>query len=190
MTRTTSLDSAGTASLAFVEELFDRYQADPASVPPDWRASFDAWVRGEVTVPAAVAAANGQTAAGRPTRANGQSTPRMVTPDGIATGHALAVANGDVRLPSAPAGEAKPLPLPVAQGSAGEERVAFLQDRVDQLVRAYRVRGHLMAEIDPLGRPRPGLPELDPQFYHLTEHDMDRSFSTDTIEGPQSMSLR
>jgi len=83
-----------------------------------------------------------------------------------------------------------PLPLPVATGTAGEERVAFLQDRVDQLVRAYRVRGHLMAEIDPLGRPRPGLPELDPQFYHLTEEDMDRSFSTDTIEGPQSMSLR
>jgi 2-oxoglutarate dehydrogenase E1 component len=111
-------------------------------------------------------------------------------PDGIATGHAVAVANGDVRLPAAPAGEAKPLPLPVATGTAGEERVAFLQDRVDQLVRAYRVRGHLMAEIDPLGRPRPGLPELDPQFYHLTEEDMDRSFSTDTIEGPQSMSLR
>jgi 2-oxoglutarate dehydrogenase E1 component len=115
---------------------------------------------------------------------------RLVTPDGIATAHAVAISNGDVRLPAAPAGEAMPLPLPVATGTKGEERVAFLQDRVDQLVRAYRVRGHLMAEIDPLGRPRPGLPELDPQFYHLTEEDMDRSFSTDTIEGPQSMSLR
>ena len=113
-----------------------------------------------------------------------------MTPDGIATGQTVALANGEFELPSAPAGEEKPLPLPVATGTAGEERVAFLQDRVDQLVRAYRVRGHLMAEIDPLGRPRPGLPELDPQFYHLTEEDMDRSFSTDTIEGPQSMSLR
>jgi 2-oxoglutarate dehydrogenase E1 component len=116
---------------------------------------------------------------------------KLVAPDGIATAHAVAIANGAVQLPAAPAGEAMPLPLPpMASGSAGEERVAFLQDRVDQLVRAYRVRGHLMAEIDPLGRPRPGLPELDPRFYHLTEEDMDRSFSTDTIEGPQSMSLR
>jgi len=188
---TASIDSAGTASLAFLEELFERYQEDPASVPPDWKAYFDAWAAAGSSAPAA---ANGRPSPpARPPSGNGavsHPAPRMVTPDGIATGHAVAVANGDLRLPAAPAGEAKPLPLPVASGTAGEERVAFLQDRVDQLVRAYRVRGHLMAEIDPLGRPRPGLPELDPQFYHLTEEDMDRSFSTDTIEGPQSMSLR
>jgi 2-oxoglutarate dehydrogenase E1 component len=172
-----------------LEELFDRYQEDPASVPADWRAYFEAWAAGGLPGPAG----NGQPVPPpRPAAGNGvaHAPPRLVMPDGIATGHAVAVANGEVRLPAAPAGEAKPLPLPVATGTAGEERVAFLQDRVDQLVRAYRVRGHLMAEIDPLGRPRPGLPELDPQFYHLTEEDMDRSFSTDTIEGPQSMSLR
>ena len=182
------IDSTGTASLAFLEELFERYQADPASLPDDWRAYFDA-----LQAPAAgrPATGNGHVAG------NGRSARRpavgasLVTPDGIATAHAVAIASGPVTLPAAPAGEAMPLPLPpIAVGTRGEERVAFLQDRVDQLVRAYRVRGHLMAEIDPLGRPRPGLPELDPRFYHLTEEDMDRSFSTDTIEGPQSMSLR
>ena len=189
------IDSAGTASLAFLEELYAQYQEDPASLSADWRRYFDtlqAGADGAVVAPAVNGGADG----GSPASANGngatngQAVTRLVTPDGIATGHAVAISNGDVRLPAAPAGEAKPLPLPVAAGTAGEERVAFLQDRVDQLVRAYRVRGHLMAEIDPLGRPRPGLPELDPQFYHLTEEDMDRAFSTDTIEGPQSMSLR
>src|SRR5687768_13786952 len=34
---------------------------------------------------------------------------------------------------------------------SGERRAAVLQDRVDQMVRAYRVRGHLFAQIDPLG---------------------------------------
>ena len=68
--------------------------------------------------------------------------------------------------------------------------VAILQDRVDQLVRAYRVRGHMIAQIDPLGRHRPALQELDPAFYHFTEAEMDRPFSTDTIEGPQVMTLR
>ena len=188
-----SIDSAGTASLAFLEELFEQYQEDPTSVPADWRAYFDGLrdgqavpVNGSATPltsppqPATLVAPSGLAPA-----------PNLVTPDGIATAHAIAIANGDVKLAAAPAGEAMPLPLPpLATGTAGEERVAFLQDRVDQLVRAYRVRGHLMAEIDPLGRPRPGLPELDPNFYHLTEEDMDRSFSTDTIEGPQSMSLR
>ncbi|MFM7205799.1 MAG: 2-oxoglutarate dehydrogenase E1 component [Planctomycetaceae bacterium] len=187
-----SIDSAGTASLAFLEELFDRYQEDPASVPADWRAYFDGLRAGTS------AAANGHAPAAVPTAPAGRSqaggeaaSSKFVAPDGIATAHAVALSNGAVRLPAAPAGEAMPLPLPsVATGTAGEERVAFLQDRVDQLVRAFRVRGHLMAEIDPLGRPRPGLPELDPAFYHLDDEDMDRSFSTDTIEGPQSMSLR
>ncbi|MFZ4635790.1 MAG: 2-oxoglutarate dehydrogenase E1 subunit family protein, partial [Pirellulales bacterium] len=196
-----SIDSAGTASLAFLEELFEHYQRDPASVPADWRGYFEALQAG-VIAPVAARPASGPTATSTAetraavgeggVQANGSSTnghavvppsAKLVAPDGIATAHAVAIANGEVRLPEAPAGEAMPLPLPpVATGTAGEERVAFLQDRVDQLVRAYRVRGHLMAEIDPLGRPRPGLPELDPAFYHLTEEDMDRSFSTDTIE--------
>ncbi|MDG2012279.1 MAG: hypothetical protein P8J33_02160, partial [Pirellulaceae bacterium] len=37
----------------------------------------------------------------------------------------------------------------------GAESLAQLQDRVDQLVRGFRVRGHLEAKIDPLGIPRP-----------------------------------
>ncbi len=68
--------------------------------------------------------------------------------------------------------------------------MSILQDRVDQLIRAYRVRGHFVAELDPLGMPRPQLPELDPRTYGFTEADMDRKFSTDTIEGSQSMNLR
>ncbi len=68
--------------------------------------------------------------------------------------------------------------------------MAVLQDRVDQLIRAYRGRGHFIAQLDPLGQPRPALPELDPKSYGFTEADLDRSFSTDTIEGPQVMTLR
>lgn len=77
-----------------------------------------------------------------------------------------------------------------SNGNGGQLHLAFLQDRVDQIVRAYRVRGHLVARIDPLGLPRPDQEQLDPAYYHLTEADMDRYFSTDTIEGPQVMTLR
>ena len=68
--------------------------------------------------------------------------------------------------------------------------IVDLQDRVDQLVRAYRVRGHVVAQIDPLGLPRPYQPELDPGFYGFTESDMDRPFSTRTIYGPDVSTLR
>ncbi len=71
-----------------------------------------------------------------------------------------------------------------------ELEMALLQDRVDQLIRAYRVRGHMVAIIDPLGIPRPHFPELDPEYYGFTEADMDRPFSTATIRGPDVLTLR
>ncbi|REK10273.1 MAG: 2-oxoglutarate dehydrogenase E1 component [Planctomycetota bacterium] len=80
---------------------------------------------------------------------------------------------------------------PSRDGRTGSEsRTARLQDRVDQLVRAYRVRGHLVAAIDPLGMPRPEVPELDPGYYGFTEADLDRPFSTMTIRGPDVLTLR
>jgi 2-oxoglutarate dehydrogenase complex dehydrogenase (E1) component-like enzyme len=39
---TDDIDSTGTASLAFLEELFEQYRTDPDGVPPDWRAYFEA----------------------------------------------------------------------------------------------------------------------------------------------------
>ncbi len=79
-----------------------------------------------------------------------------------------------------------------ARGGADvrELEMALLQDRLDQLIRAYRVRGHLVANIDPLGMPRPHLPELDPEYYGFTEQDMERPFSTATIRGPDVLTLR
>ncbi|MCC7191223.1 MAG: 2-oxoglutarate dehydrogenase E1 component [Phycisphaeraceae bacterium] len=66
----------------------------------------------------------------------------------------------------------------------------YLQDRVDQLVRHYRVRGHMIAQIDPLGIPRPDMPELDYRYVKLTEEDLDRTFSTVTLGGADVQTLR
>jgi 2-oxoglutarate dehydrogenase E1 component len=65
-----------------------------------------------------------------------------------------------------------------------------LQDRVDQLIRAYRVWGHMAALLDPLGRPRPVPPELDPAYYGLRTADLKRSFSCATISGPSVLPLQ
>jgi 2-oxoglutarate dehydrogenase E1 component len=49
--------------------------------------------------------------------------------------------------------------------------------RVHQLVNMYRVRGHLIANLDPLGRREPRThPELDINHYGLTIWDLDREF--------------
>lgn len=64
------------------------------------------------------------------------------------------------------------------------------QDKVDQLIRAYRVRGHLLADLDPLGRPKVIYPELNPAYYGFTEADMDIVFSSTTIPGRHTMTLK
>ena len=58
------------------------------------------------------------------------------------------------------------------------------QAAVMQLIHAYRVRGHLMADLDPLGGEGVGSgyhPELDPLTYGLTVWDLDRSFFKSTL---------
>ncbi|WP_339742814.1 2-oxoglutarate dehydrogenase E1 component [uncultured Rubinisphaera sp.] len=68
--------------------------------------------------------------------------------------------------------------------------VAGRQERLDQLIRNYRVRGHILSEIDPLGKKRGNPPELKPEFYGFTEEDMDRRFSTSWMGGPEVRTLR
>lgn len=84
---------------------------------------------------------------------------------------------------------------PVSSGAASTDQqpdalwLARMQERVDQLVREYRVRGHLMAKIDPLGLSRKGPPELDPQSHGLTEEDLRRPFTSPTLEYAKGRTL-
>ncbi|MCL6593552.1 MAG: hypothetical protein K6T31_06210, partial [Alicyclobacillus sp.] len=53
---------------------------------------------------------------------------------------------------------------------------------VHQLINMYRVRGHLIANLDPLGRRRPQThPELDIGHYGLGIWDLERSFPTGSL---------
>ncbi|MGH9900985.1 MAG: multifunctional oxoglutarate decarboxylase/oxoglutarate dehydrogenase thiamine pyrophosphate-binding subunit/dihydrolipoyllysine-residue succinyltransferase subunit, partial [Pyrinomonadaceae bacterium] len=65
------------------------------------------------------------------------------------------------------------------------------QARVLELINAYRVRGHLIADIDPLNAmPLQYHPELDIETYGLTVWDLDREFITGGLGGKESASLR
>ena len=57
------------------------------------------------------------------------------------------------------------------------------QARVYELIRAYRVRGHLLADTNPLGYEPRNHTELDPASYGLTVWDLDRSFLTGGMAG-------
>jgi 2-oxoglutarate dehydrogenase E1 component len=123
-------------SLAFVEELYSAWLADPRSVSADWQHLF----QGEH--------ANGATRVGPSFH-----PASLFNPPGASPGAGRAPATAEVA-------------------------AAELQDRLRQLVHAHRVRGHLIARLDPLDMPRPPCPELEPAFHGLTESDLERSVAS------------
>ena len=72
----------------------------------------------------------------------------------------------------------------------GERGRLIKQTAVQQLINIYRVRGHLMAHLDPLRRHAPRLhKELDPLTYGLTVFDLERHFITEGLAGETEMPL-
>jgi 2-oxoglutarate dehydrogenase E1 component len=150
---------------SFIAELHARFVEDPNSVDPSWRAFF-ADLADE---PEAVR----RELDGPPWAP--ASVGQIV--NGGANGHAAA-ANG------AAAVAAAALPSDVAQAALDSIRAM-------NLIRAYRVRGHLIANLDPLGLTRRTYhPDLDPATYGFTEADFDRPIFVNNLLGFTTATLR
>ena len=74
----------------------------------------------------------------------------------------------------------------------GADRTEYIQKQqaVMRMITSFRVRGHLQAHIDPLGRDPIYLEELDPAAYGLTIWDFDRTFMTGGLAGMDRANLR
>ena len=163
----------------YVEQLHARYVADPSSVDGSWQAFFAGLgdADSEVT----------QNARGPSwARADWPPTPNddlTAAMDGQ-WGPELVRAVGDkVRARAAEAG--------VTLADAQVRQAVLDSVRALMIIRAYRIRGHLVADLDPLrlAEPEPHR-ELDPRSYGFTEADMDRPIFIDNVLGLQTASLR
>jgi 2-oxoglutarate dehydrogenase E1 component len=166
-------------NVAFVEALYDKWAKNPTSVDASWQAFF-------ATLPDQTAAV--QAAAKEPAWT---STP---TPE--ARPDWLSALDG-----MWPAVEAK-LGAKIAAGqttvlnpaaSVAEVRKATLDSlHAVMMIRAYRMRGHLKANLDPLGIAKtPGdASELDPANYGFTEADYDRPIFLDFVLGLETSTVR
>ncbi len=75
----------------------------------------------------------------------------------------------------------------VAGSGGGDER----ERNVGRLITAYRSRGHLGAQLDPLGLTPPvNPPDLGLAFHHLSDADLNDEFSTGGVGGQPRMKLR
>jgi 2-oxoglutarate dehydrogenase E1 component len=170
---------------AFIVELYARYAKDPQSVDPGWRAYFASL--GEEGAGALADLRGASWAPPRPEILGPQIMANGSTPPAIARG-----ANGA----AAPAAEAPVASEPAAAGIGTTSIEALRAAATDsiralQLIRSYRVRGHLEADLDPLGL-KPILPhaELDPKTYGFTEADMDRPIFIGNVMGLETATLR
>ncbi|MEG1679134.1 MAG: 2-oxoglutarate dehydrogenase E1 component, partial [Stenotrophomonas sp.] len=74
-----------------------------------------------------------------------------------------------------------------ANAGSGDER----ERNVGRLITAYRSRGHLGANLDPLGLTPPvNPPDLGLPFHHLSDADLNDEFSTGGVGGQPRMKLR
>jgi 2-oxoglutarate dehydrogenase E1 component len=194
------------SNLAFVEGLYEDFIKDPQSVSQEWRSYFEREVGAHhgtlgpsfsaysIFNPPAPRTTNGAHANGH--AANGSSGPVQAASGQAVNGHSTnghgvnGVAAPAPISPHELAADLRHPPFGSVHPSAPSLDIAIRQDRVDQLIRAYRVRGHMIANVDPLGINRPDHRELDPSYYKLTDDDLDRTFSSRTIFGTETLTLR
>ncbi len=158
---------------AFVEGLYTRYAADPSSVEPSWRAYFDSLHEPS----AAISQAGAEPSWSRP-------VPPVARPDWLS---AL-----DGMWPAVEAKLAKAIADKTPAAAPDVVRAATLDSvRAIMMIRAYRIRGHLQANLDPLGlEPKVETAELDPASYGFAEQDLDRPIFLDFVLGLETATMR
>ncbi|HEX6177371.1 MAG TPA: 2-oxo acid dehydrogenase subunit E2, partial [Thermoanaerobaculia bacterium] len=78
----------------------------------------------------------------------------------------------------------------LALGGVHSDELVSREAAVLQMINAYRVRGHLLADLDPLEYKVHHHPELNPQYYGLTIWDLDREFICGGLCGNMTAKLR
>ena len=163
---------------AYIEDLYARYEADPASVDAQWQSFFQS-LKDD---PASVAK-----------NAKGASWKKPGWPP-VGNGELVAALDGNWAETEKALGDK-------IKGKAQESGVELTSADVLQatrdsihalmLIRAYRIRGHFHAKLDPLAlAPEKDEEELDPRSYGFGEADLDRKIFLDKVLGLDFASMR
>ena len=160
---------------AFVEDLYGRFQEDPQSVDAEWRTFFSTLGDAADDVLKERQGASWKRA-DWPVQANGEMVSALDSNWGMPDEGALRT-KVQSRLPAA---------------SEEEIRASTLDSvRAIMMIRAYRIRGHLDADLDPLAlRKESHHPELQPESYGFGPEDMDRPIFLDYVLGLEMATIR
>ena len=155
----------------YVEQLYARYADNPGAVDESWQAFFRSL---------------GDAPADAKAEAAGPSWARTDWPP-VPNDDLTAALDG--QWPAEPEAAGKKIAAKAAEKGVSldesQVRAAVLDSiRALMIIRAYRIRGHLIADLDPLGmRSQTPHPELDPANYGFSKADMDRPIFIDNVLG-------
>ncbi|MCD0423567.1 2-oxoglutarate dehydrogenase E1 component [Rubrivivax sp. JA1024] len=166
------------ANATYIDDLYSRYETDPSSVDADWQAFFQSLKDSPADI---------QKNAEGPSweQANWPLTPRDELTSALDGNWNQVEKTVSQKL------QAKAQSRGVELSSADVLQATRDSVRALMLIRAYRMRGHFHAKLDPLGlSPARDHEELDIRSYGFTEADLDRKIFLDHVLGLEYGSLR
>ncbi len=179
-----------------VEEQFLKWVDNPLAVDEAWRRYFEGlspadWpqISSAGTIIAPITASGALTPAALPTDGNGAPLrPHEPQPPAVRNSLFLpetAEASFAPHIPEEPKSESRASFPPSSEVLAATE----LQARLSALINAFRVRGHLFAQLDPLGLSKAPSDEFVLERYGLAHVDPGTIFSTGDLAGPATETL-
>jgi 2-oxoglutarate dehydrogenase E1 component len=163
----------------YIEQLHARWQDNPSSVTEEWQAFFGGLADDPIDVKSNAKGASWEKA-NWPQIASGELVSAL---DGNWPTEAIVVD----KLKAKAAATGTPTPSATDLTHAAQDSV-----RAIMMIRAYRMRGHLHAKLDPLGIATPidDYNELSPSNYGFMEADMDRRIFIDNVLGLEYATVR
>ncbi|HWK64636.1 MAG TPA: 2-oxoglutarate dehydrogenase E1 component [Rhizobiaceae bacterium] len=163
----------------YIEELYSSYQDDPSSVNEEWREFFSG-LKDEASDVRKNAKGASWSKQNWPIAANGELVSALDGNWGQVEKHV----EKKVRDKAAAGG--------VSLSDGDVLRATRDSVRAIMMIRAYRMRGHLHANLDPLGLAKPieDYNELSPLTYGFTEADYDRKIFIDNVLGLEYATIR
>ncbi|HEX5212739.1 MAG TPA: 2-oxoglutarate dehydrogenase E1 component [Pseudolabrys sp.] len=163
---------------AYIEDLYAQYENDPASVDVEWREFFTGLKDSASDVEKSARGASWKNP-NWPLRPNGDLVAAL---DGQ-------WAETEKRLGDKISAKAQAKGVEIS--STDVQQATRDSIHALMLIRAYRMRGHFHAKLDPLGiQAEPNEEELDPRSYGFQEADLDRKIFLDKVLGIEFASMR
>jgi len=170
------------ANAAYIEDLYARYQADPHSVDAEWQTFFGALNDDAQAVKKSAEGASWQRK-NWPIAANGELISALDGNWGAVEKIVADKLKGKA--------DAKGAAKGAALSNADIQQATRDSVRALMMIRAYRMRGHLYAQLDPLNiGPPKDASELHPSAFGFTEADWDRQIFIDHVLGLEYATIR